>query len=222
MLVPLKRERFDELIPAVPTADQYQHCWGSANDVLRRVMVSVTLLTVFALAYGRVTAGGDFSFNGLALLTFVGAGLGSLYWMLAPVVAAARRNGSLRRYEYAALWIAEIWDVFLTEEVLGREEKVDRRGRLAVDFHTESYLNLVIGDETWETTVQVPMRRAYKRLEPGQMVCLLIFANDPNFARIAKATSDVYVPRLQLWLGTYPFLRRDSFEPLIRSYFRRR
>jgi hypothetical protein len=222
MLVPLKRERFDELIPAVPTADQYQHYWGSANDVLRRVMVSVALLTVFALAYGRVTAGGDFSFNGLALLTFVGAGLGSLYWMLAPVAAAARRNGSLRRYEYAAFWIAEIWDVFLTEEVLGREEKVDRRGRLAVDFNTESYLNLVIGDDAWETTVQVPMRRAYKRIEPGQMVCLLIFANDPNFARIAKAHSDVYVPSLRLWLGDYPFLRRDSFEQLTRYYFRRR
>ncbi|WP_019501968.1 hypothetical protein [Pseudanabaena sp. PCC 6802] len=220
MLTPLKRQKFDLLIPTVPTADQYQYYWGTSQDVFRRVLISVALLVVFSLLYNRTQENSPNSFAGL--LMFVCAGLGGLYWLLGPVASAMRRNGKLRRFAYVAFWEAKVTDVYLSEEVLSKQESIDDRGRLEVIHNTESFLNVELGDRTgFATTLRVPMQRQYKRIQPRHTVCMLLLSNDPNFNRISKITSDAYIPQINLWISDYPYLSRDAFVSLTRYMFSR-
>jgi hypothetical protein len=223
MLTPLKRKKFDELIPLVPTSDQYQRYWGGSQDVFRRVLISVGLLIIFSLLYGRVTGDNAISTNYWGLLIFICAALGGLYWMLAPVFQAGQRNSTLRQFAYCAFWQAEVLDTYLSEEISAKKENFDNRGRMSVDYNTESFLNVEFGDRAGYTTkLQVPMRREYKRIRPGDIACLILLSNDPSFNRISKITSDAYLPQVKLWLGDYPYLRRDLFENLTRYILKRR
>lgn len=211
MLTPLKRKKFDELIPAVPTSDQYQYHWGGSQDVFRRVLISVAVLVISVLLYNRTpnTVWG--------LVLFICAGLGGLYWMLGPVFWASKRNINLRSIKHCGFWEAEVLDVYLSQEVQSKQETVDDRGRLAVDYTTESFLNVELGDRTgFMITLRVPMRREYKRIAPKQTACMLLFSNDANFGRISKKYTDAYLPQINLWVSDYPHLRRDAFADLTR------
>jgi hypothetical protein len=211
MITPLKRKKFDELIPSVPTADQYQYYWGGSQDVFKRLLISVALLVTFSLLYNRTPD----SFWGVLL--FVSAGLGGLYWMLGPVLTAMIRNAKLRRISQCGFWQARVVDTYLSEEVLSKQENFDARGRLDVSYNTESFFNIELGDRTgFVTTLRVPMRREYKRIQPKQDVCMLLLSNDPSFRRVSKITTDAYIPQLNLWISDYPYLRRDLFLNLIR------
>ncbi len=209
MIIPLKRKKFDELVPAVPTSDQYQYHWGSSQDVFRRILISVALLVVFGLLYNRTPD------NVWGVVMFISAGLGGLYWMLGPVFWAGRQNTKLRKFEYCAFWQAKVIDTYMSEEVLAKQESINRRGRLEVLHETESFFNIELGDRTgFVTTLRVPMRCEYKRITPRQMVCMILFSNDRSFKRVSKVTTDAYLPQLNLWISDYPYLRRDVFTNL--------
>ncbi|NJM28607.1 MAG: hypothetical protein HC856_11175, partial [Pseudanabaena sp. RU_4_16] len=119
--------------------------------------------------------------------------------------------------------------VYLSEEVLSKQESINDRGRLEVIHNTESFFNLELGDSPRDaygragfvTTVRVPMQRQYNRIKPKQTVCMLLLSNDPNFNRISKITSDAYMPQFNLWISDYPYLRRDVFTDLTRYMFSR-
>jgi hypothetical protein len=211
MITPLKRKKFDELIPAVPTSDQYQYYWGKSQDVFRRILISVALLVTFSLLYNRTPD------NFWGVLMFVSAGLGGLYWMLGPVSSAIRRNTKVRSLSQCGFWEAKVLDIYLSEEVLSRQEDFDRRGRMEVSYDTQSFFNLELGDRTgFTTTLRAPMRREYKRIELKQLVCMLLLSNDPKFRRVSKTTTDAYLPEIDLWVSDYPYLRRDVFLNLTR------
>ncbi len=211
MITPLKRKKFDELIPAVPTSDQYQYFWGKSQDVFRRILISVALLVVFSLLYNRTPD------NFWGLILFIAAGLGGLYWMLGPVSSAIRKNIEVRSLSQCGFWEAEVLDAYLSEEVLARQEDFDRRGRMEVSYDTQSFFNLELGDRTgFVTTLRVPMRREYKRIKPRQLVCMLLLSNDPRFRRVSKTTTDAYLPQINIWVSNYPYLRRDVFLDLTR------
>ncbi|NJK34159.1 MAG: hypothetical protein HC919_03940 [Oscillatoriales cyanobacterium SM2_2_1] len=220
MLFPVKRQKLDELIPAVPTAEQYQYCWGSGREVVTRGFISLGALIIFTLFYNRVHEISPSSPAAAAML--VCGILGGLYWMLQPVLAAAQRNLRLRRFPFCALWLGEVQEVYLSEEVLSRQEVVDGRGRLDVSYDTATFLNLEVGDESgFETTLRVPMRREFKRIRPGMMLCLLLFSKDKSFQRISRQMSDAYFPEFNFWLGDYPYLQRGAFADLARFLWKR-
>jgi hypothetical protein len=213
MIIPLKRRNFDELIPAVPTAEQYQYYWGDGQSVFRRVAISIASVIVFTILYTRVHEKNPSSFA--ALMMIVCAALGGLYWMLEPVAMASIRNAKLRRFAHCGYWQAEVLDVYVSQEVLAREEKVNSRGRMDVSYDAESFLNIELGDETdFVTTLRLPMRRELKRIRPEQTICMLLFSNDRRFGRVSRQTSDAYIPQYNLWVGDYPYLRRDTFVDL--------
>jgi hypothetical protein len=211
MITPLKRKKFDELIPTVPTSDQYGYYWGSSQDLFRRILISVTFLVTFTILY-RLTPD-----NFWGLLMFLCAGLGSFYWMLGPVSSAIRRNTKMRSLSQCGFWEARVLDVYMSEEISGRQEDFDRRGRMEVSYDTQSFFNLELGDRSgFITTFRVPMRREYKRIKPKQQVCMLLLSNDPKFRRVSKITTDAYLPQINLWVSDYPYLRRDVFIDLTR------
>lgn len=204
MLVPLTRQKFEELIPRIATAAQYQYYWGKLPDFLKRLSISVVAVVVdwvISLILGD-------ELNGL--LFCIGL-FGFFYWLWGPVLWASLRNREYRRYAYSGFLRGEILDVFITEELVGKEETVNKRGELVILENRERRLNLEIGDETGFTTeLQVPLRRTHQLIARGQVAELLLLSNQGDLSRIAEVT-DVYLPDRNLWVSDYPYLRRDVF-----------
>ena len=204
MLIPLTREKFEQIIPLIATGPQYAYYWGKWQDLLNRLLVSVVAIVVILLFNSIVGEGA----HALVLLLAV---IGGLYWLWAPIYWASLRNATYRKYRYCGFWQARIIEIFITEDLLREEETVNERGELVIIENRERRINLVLGDETgFEAEVNAPLQRIHKAIKTGQTAQLLVLSNQPNLARIDKIT-DAYLPSQNLWIGEYPWLQRDVF-----------
>jgi hypothetical protein len=206
MLIPLTRTKFEQIIPLIATGPQYAYFWGKPSVLVRRLLISMVAIVVL-LIVGQVL-------GNVSLLLAV---IGGLYWLWSPVYLASRKNVSYRRYPYSGFWRGKILDLFITEEIVGEEQKVNQRGELVVVENRERRLNVVIGDQTgFEVEIQAPLKRIYKTLAPGQTAELVLLSNQDNLARI-EAVTDAYVPSQNIWVGDYPWLQRDIFVDVSRQ-----
>lgn len=209
MLIPLTRQTFEQLIPLIATGPQYSYYWGKLPDFLKRLLISVVSVVV-VLILGLVLGEG---FEPLRFLLCIITGL---YWFWSPIYWASRRNVEVRRYKYSGFWQGQVLDVFLTEELIGTEENVNNRGELVIVENRERRLNLEVTDESGFTTVlQVPLRRTHKGIVPGQIAQMVVMSNQPDLSRIAQ-TTDIYIPRLNIWVSDYPYLQREVFNQVSR------
>ena len=210
MLVALTREKLEQLLPLIATAEQYAYYWGKWQDLLNRLLISVVAVVII-LVLSYIFGEGA---QAIALLLWVIAGL---YWLWGPVYQATVRNTVCRRFQYGGFWQGKILDVYLTEELIGGEETVNKRGELVIIENRERWINLVLGDETgFEVEVQTPLRRIHKAIAPGQIAELLVLSNRSDLGRIEKIT-DAYIPSQNLWIGQYPYLQRDVFAEVSRQ-----
>lgn len=204
MLIPLKKAAIDDLIPAVATGSQYAYYWGGFSTFLKNLFISfigVILFWLLGLPFG---AAGD----NLSLIFRLIAGL---YWLWSPVYWASVRNSRCRRYRYLAFWRGKVLDTYITEEVVKEESAIDRLGRLVLVENRRRLFHVEVGDKDgFRATVVAPVRRIYKAVQPGDTVEAILLTNDPDFWEINLIT-EIYVPRRQIWVGDYPYLRRDVF-----------
>lgn len=217
MLIPLKREIAEQIIPTIATASQYRYYWGNVQNILKNLFISLVAVLIIWLFGILINA------QGLSLVLRFVAGL---YWLWCPIYWASIKNADYRRYPYIAFWRGNIFDVYITEELINQQEMLNKLGDLITIENRQKKLNLDIEDDTgFQTIIQAPLKRIYKVINPGQKVEALVLSNDPDFITIDKIT-DVYIPRHQLWLGDYPYLRRDIFlnvrQDLARIYGRNR
>ncbi len=204
MLVPLTRKKFEEIIPRIATGAQYRYFWGKSSDFLNRLLISVVAVVVVWLL-GLVLG------DELNILLFSLGLIGAMYWLWGPVLWASLRNQEYRRYKYSGFFRGQVLDVFVTEELIGKEETVNNKGELVIVENRERRLNLEAGDETGFTIqLQVPLRRPHQLVASGQVAELVVLSNQGDLSRIAKVT-DIYIPSHNLWVSDYPFLRRDLF-----------
>lgn len=204
MLIPITREKFEQLVPLIATGPQYAYYWGKFQDVLKRVLYSVVAVVV-VLLLGLLLGEG---FSAFRLLFGIVA---ALYWLWAPIYWGSMRNAEYRRYKYSGFWRGAVLDVFVTEELIGTEETVNNQGDLVIVENRERRLNLEVGDETGFTTqLQAPLSRVHKGIARGQTAEMLVMSNQPDLGRIAQ-TSDIYIPSLNLWVSDYPYLQRPFF-----------
>jgi hypothetical protein len=210
MLVPLTRETFDRLIPTIATYPQYRFYWGRPQDFIRRLAISVVAMVVtwlLSLATGEATAPLWF------LIGFAGA----LYWFWAPIYLASIRNAKVRKLGYCGFWEAEIFDLYVTEELVSQEETVNERGELVIVENRERCINLEVGDDTgFETQLQAPLRREHKGLKRGMRIQTLILSDRPDLSRVAQV-ADFFIPARSLWVSDYPLLQREAFEEVSRQ-----
>jgi hypothetical protein len=204
MLVPLTRQKFEQLIPTIATGAQYKYYWGKFPDFLQRFSISVGIVLVILVLESLLQEYAQ-------ILLLIGI-IGGLYWLWGPVFWASKRNLECRRYKYSGFWRGEVLDAFVTDEVVGKpEETTNKRGDLVIVENREKKLNLEVGDETgFSTQLQVPLRREYKALQPGDAAEMLVMSNRPDLSRISKV-SDIFLPDVDLWVSDYPYLRRDEF-----------
>ncbi len=209
MLVPITRQKLEELIPVSATAEQYRYYWGKFPDFLQRLLISVISVVVIWVIELAID-----SYKFLALPLGIAAGL---YWLWSPVLWAGLRNAKYRKYPYAGFWRGEVLDVFVTEELVGKEETVNDRGELVIVENRERRINLEIGDESGFTRqLQATLQKEHQRIAPGQVAELLVLSKRPDLERIAE-TTDVYIPSLRIWVSDYPYLKRDTFEAVSRQ-----
>jgi len=209
MLVPLTRQKLEQIIPVSATAEQYRYYWGKFPQFLQRLLISVISVVVIWV-FDLVVGGYKF----LALPLGITAGL---YWLWSPVLQAGLRNAKFRKYPYAGFWRGEVLDVFVTEELIGKEETVNDRGDLVIVENRERRINLEIGDESGFTRdFQATLQREHQRIALGQVAELVVLSNQPDLERIAQIT-DIYIPSLKIWVSDYPYLKRDMFESVSRQ-----
>jgi hypothetical protein len=207
MLVPLRRESFRQIIPLVATGPQYAYYWGKPADFLQRILISF----VGALILWICKIFGPDSLSELALL-FIGITL--LYWLWGPVYWASIRNASYRKYPYSGFWRGEVCDVFISEEVVREEQTVNKKGELVILETIEKRINIEAVDESgFKVKTQAPLRRLFKKIRPGQIAEALILSSRDDLSRI-ECISDLYLPQENLWVGDYPYLRRDLFSQM--------
>lgn len=204
MLIPLTRAKFEELLPAVATADQFRYCWGKPADFLRRLLISVVgVVIAFILKFLLPP--------GFQILEFMLGIVTGLYWLWSPAYWASVRNRECRRYKYCGFWRGEVIDIFITEDLIGTEETVNKQGELVIVENRERRLNLELADESdFTARLHVPLKREHKVIRKGDMAEMLLLSNRDDLSRISKIT-DVYLPDHDLWVSDYPYLRRDAF-----------
>jgi len=214
MLIPLTRKKFEELMPRVGTGDQYRYCWGKPRDFLRRLLVSIVAVVIVVIL--QIALG-----EGFEIVTFILGITAGLYWLWSPVYLASRRNAECRKYEYSGFWQGRVSEVFITEELIGKEETVNNRGDLVIVENRERCLNLEIGDESgFSTKIQVPLQRAHRVIRTGDVAEAIVLSNRPDLSRISKV-SDIFLSDYNLWVSDYPYVRRDSFVYVSRQLRRR-
>lgn len=209
MLVPLTRETFEQTIPLIATGPQYAFYWGKPRDFLRRLLISVVGV-VIAWLFKLVAGEGSWGF---VLVCYVICGL---YWLWSPVYWASLRNNKYRQIPYSGFLRGRIIDVFFTEEIVSREQTVNKQGELVIIENKERRINLEIADKSgFNTIVQAPVQRIHKVLAPGQVAELVVLSRQPDLSNIIQVT-DAYIPSHNLWVGIYPYLRRDVFRDVSR------
>ncbi|HEY9833566.1 MAG TPA: phosphate ABC transporter permease [Stenomitos sp.] len=204
MLVPITRQKFEQIIPVLATGPQYAYFWGKFPDFLKRLLISV--IGVVGVSLLRAFFGS--SFDGLILLLCIIAGL---YWLWGPIYWATLRNMEIRRYPYSGFWRGEVVDVYVTEDLIGKEETVNNKGELVIVENRERRLNVEVEDENgFGTRLQVPLRRIHKGIAAGQEAEMLVLSYQPDLRNIVK-TTDIYIPSLNRFVSDYPYLQPDVF-----------
>ncbi|MFB2834636.1 phosphate ABC transporter permease [Floridanema evergladense] len=208
MLIPITRQKFEQLIPILATGSQYKYYWGKPFDFILRLLISIVI--------GMLIWWIEVSFLGLeygAFMLLLGI-FTSSYFLWGPIFRATLRNYECRKYKYSGFWKGEVWDLYVTEEVVGKEQNVNKQGELVIVENRERRLNIEVGDETgFSTSLQVPLKRIHKSLRRGQDAQMLVMSNKPDLAIINKVT-DIYIPDLDLWVSDYPYLQRKEFTEL--------
>ncbi len=204
MLVPLTREKFDQLIPLIATGPQYKYYWGKFPDFLQRLLISVVAAAIVLLL--KVILHLDFG----PIIFFLGL-IGALYWLWGPVFWASLQNSKCRRYKYVGFFRGRVLDYWMTEQLIGKQETVNDRGDLVIVENREKTINLEIGDQSGFTAeFSAPLRVSHKAINTGQIAEMLVFSNRPDLSRIEEI-SDIYIPSRELWISDYPWIRRDFF-----------
>ncbi|NJK54132.1 MAG: phosphate ABC transporter permease [Leptolyngbyaceae cyanobacterium SU_3_3] len=210
MLIPLSRQKFEQLIPLVATGAQYKHAWGKFPDFLRRVLISISALASILFI------GWLLPIEELRSVRFFLGLFAMTYWLWSPVLEASLQNISYRKNKFAGFLRGRIVDVYITDELIGQEENVNSRGDLVIVENRERKINLEIEDESgFDTRIQASLKREHQAIAPGDTVELMVLSNRSDLSRIVKIT-DVFLPRNGIWVSDYPYLRRDEFEAVSR------
>lgn len=204
MLVPLTRQKFEQMLPRIATSDQYRYCWGKFPAFLKRLLISVVSVVVIWILQLILS-------EGFSILLFPIGAIAGLYWLWGPVLWASLRNAEYRKYPYSGFLRGRILDVYITEELIGTEETVNNKGDLVIVENRERRLNIEVGDETeFFTEIQVPLRRTHQDIVPNQIAEMVVLSTQPDLSSIAKVT-DIYIPSRNIWVSDYPYLQKNVF-----------
>ncbi|WP_225225871.1 phosphate ABC transporter permease [Komarekiella delphini-convector] len=204
MLVPLTRQKFEQLVPLIATGLQYKYYWGKFSNFLQRLLISVVAVVVILLV--KALFGLEFG-----SIVFVLGVISAFFWLWYPVFQASMRNSQCRRYKYSGFFRGRVLDWWITDQLIGKQETVNSKGELVIVENREKQINLEIGDDTgFSIEFTAPLRPAHKAIARGQVAEMVLMSNRADLSSIEEF-SDIYFPNRNLWVSDYPYLRRDFF-----------
>ncbi len=209
MLIPIKKNEINKLIPAVATGKQFNSALGSPQKIFQRIMISaiggvITLL----ISQSQITS----QFYSLWLVLGV---VFLLYILWGPILEASRQNSKSKNYSFSALVDGYISDVYLEDRVERQQEQANREGRLEVIEKKRSWVVLDIEDEDgFIGNISFPFQNKFNILTKGMRINCVVFSNRRDFSNI-KNFSDAWCPEINLWVGFYPLLLRPAFEEFV-------
>ncbi len=209
MLVPLTRQKFEQIIPLIATGPQYKYYWGKVSNFIQRLLVSVVSIVAILLVktFFRIE---------LDLIVFVLGILAAFYWLWYPIFQASIRNLKCRRYKYSGFFRGRILDWWITDQLVGKQETVNNKGDLVIVENREKRINLEIGDDTgFSIEFDAPLRPGHKIIARGQIAELVVMSNRSDLSAIGEF-SDIYIPSRDLWISDYPYVRQDFFNEVSR------
>ncbi|MGV2391041.1 MAG UNVERIFIED_CONTAM: hypothetical protein LVR29_31325, partial [Microcystis novacekii LVE1205-3] len=74
--------------------------------------------------------------------------IAGLYWLWGPVYRPVFAIIPISHLPYGGFWRGRVFDAFVTEELIGEEERVNKRGELEIIENRQRCINLEIGDQT--------------------------------------------------------------------------
>lgn len=203
MLVPLTRQKFEQIIPLIASGSQYKYYWGKFNNFLQRLLISVVTVVVILLL--KIFFKLDFG------LVFVFGVFGAFFWLWYPVFQASIRNSKCRRYKYSGFFRGRVLDWWITEKLTGKQETVNNKGELVIIENREKRINLEVGDNTgFSIEFDAPLRSVHKAIARGQIAEMIVMSNRSDLSSIEEF-SNIYIPSRNLWVSDYPFVREDFF-----------
>jgi hypothetical protein len=203
MLVPLTRQKFEQVMPLIGTGQQYKYYWGKSASFLQRLLISVVSVVVILIVQLLLKL--DFS------VVFIFLIFSAFFWLWYPVFQASIRNAKCRRYKYSGFFRGRVLDWWITDKLTGKQETVNNKGDLVIIENREKRINLEIGDDTgFVIEFDVPLRPAHKAIARGQVAEMIVMSNRPDLSQIEEF-SNIYIPSRNLWVSDYPYLREDLF-----------
>tara|TARA_B100001996_G_scaffold157850_1_gene120326 strand:- start:1039 stop:1686 length:648 start_codon:yes stop_codon:yes gene_type:complete len=209
MLLPIKKNEIDKLIPSVATGDQFNAALGNPQKIFQRVLVSaiggvITLL----ISQSQVTS----QFYSLWLVLGV---VILLYILWGPILEASRKNSKFKNHSFSALVDGFISDVYVEDRIEKQQEQANKDGRLELVKKKRTWVVLDIEDEDgFIGNISFPLQNKFNVLTKGMKIHCIVFSNRRDFNSI-KAVSDAWCPEINLWVGYYPFLLRPAFEEFV-------
>lgn len=209
MLVPLTRQKFEQVIPLIATGPQYKYYWGKFSNFLQRLLVSVVAVVVVLIIR-------TIFFKEFVAPVFISGVTGAFYWLWYPVFQASIRNARCRRYKYGGFYRGRILDWWITDRLVGKQETVNSKGELVIVENREKRLNLEIGDDTgFSIEFDAPLSSSHKVIARGQVAEMIVMSNSADLSTIIEF-SDIYIPSRDLWVSDYPYVRQDFFSEVSR------
>ena len=208
MLIPLRPKELERLIPFVATSNQFTAALGNPRKILQRIIISsiggvVTFLISQSL--DRTRFGAVWLILAVVFLLFI---------LWGPILEASRKNAKLKKYSFAAIFEAEVTDIYSHERVEDSQEQANQMGQLELVENRRRWLVLEIGDEDgYLSKIEFPLESKHQTISQGSLIRGLIFSNNKDFSNILNI-SDAWLPRKRLWVGEYPFLLKPAFEEL--------
>ena len=209
MLLPIKKNEIDKLIPSVATGNQFNSALGNPQKIFQRLLISaiggvITLL----ISQSQITS----QFYSLWLVLGV---VFLLYILWGPILEASRINSKLKNYSFSALVDGYISDVYVEDRVENQQEQANKDGRLEVVEKKRTWVVLDIEDEDgFIGNISFPLQNKFNILTKGMRINCVVFSNRRDFDRI-QGISDAWCPEINLWVGSYPFLLRPAFEEFV-------
>ena len=209
MLLPIRQNEINKLIPSVATGKQFNSALGNPQKIFQRIMISaiggvITLL----ISQSQVTS----QFYSLWLVLGV---VFLLYILWGPILEASRINSKFKSYAFSALFDGYISDVYIEDRVENQHEQANADGRLEVVEKKRTWVVVDIEDEDgYLGNIHFPLQNKFNILRKGIRINCVVFSNKRDFSSI-QAISDAWCPEIKLWIGYYPFLLRPAFEEFV-------
>ena len=211
-LTMLKDRTLRRLLPSQFTGDQWKYYWGiTESDKFGKVYEAAS-----ATFFGLWTSWFLTFLIGLPAATILGT-VFLFYWILAPGLAAYRRNLSFRGTYFAR---HPRDDGMFGALFSGRVVRIGRITQSQEYNRPEALVMCVEDEQGRKLRVYAPVLPSYKEVRPGMRCEGLVLSETPDFEELI-GVSDIFVPACGAWVGEYPYIDKVPFKAFLANKLRR-